>query len=198
MSHHRAVEKLDLRLRCLFTMMVSGPSNCGKTTFTKNVLLKRRLKYEKTPGKVFWFYKVYQPAYDTMLDLGIVDEFVEGLVTMEWIRDCLASLVNGSSRHLKLKRGEQKLAQTAWLPYKKQLKRLSSEDNHGQVLARIKKQTGEGVMFTALLSAAIPLITNLIELIVGGKKKKRERKRPAAATAPAAAAAQQAAAAAAE
>ena len=108
----------------------------------------------------------------------------DGSIT--FLNKCLASLVNGSSRHLKLKRGEQKLAQTAWLPYKKQLKRLSSEDNHGQVLARIKKQTGEGVMFTALLSAAIPLITNLIELIVGGKKKKRERKRPAAATAPAA------------
>ena len=99
--------------------------------------------------------------------------------SIAFLNKCLASLVNGSSPHLKLKRDEQQLAQTAWLPYKKQLKRLSNEDNHGQVLARIRKQTGEGVMFTALLSAAIPLITNLIEQIV--RRGSSKRKRPAAA-----------------
>jgi len=87
MSQPSSVEKLDLRLKCPFTMMVSGPSNCGKTTFTKNVLLKRRLKYNKTPGKVYWFYKVDQPQYGQMLELGIVDEFVEGMITMNWIKD---------------------------------------------------------------------------------------------------------------
>ena len=87
MQAKKEIETLDLRLKCPFTMLVSGPSNCGKTTFAKNVLLKRRTKYNKTPGKVYWFYKVYQSQYDRMLELGIVDEFVEGLVTMEWIKD---------------------------------------------------------------------------------------------------------------
>ena len=93
--------------------------------------------------------------------------------SLTFLNKCLASLVNGNSRHLKLKKREQKLAQKAWLPYKKALKKMSDSKNNPHILSRIKKQTGEGIIVSALLSAAIPLIANLIEHIVrGGKKKK--------------------------
>ena len=93
--------------------------------------------------------------------------------SLTFLNKCLASLVNGNSRHLKLKKREQKLAQKAWLPHKKALKKMSDSKNNPRILSRIKKQTGEGIIFSALLSAAIPLIANLIEHIVrGGKKKK--------------------------
>ena len=75
------VKGLDLRLKCPFKMIVTGPSNCGKRTFTKKLLTIRRLKYNQTPGKV------YQDSYNHMLELGIVDEFIEGLVSMDWIKE---------------------------------------------------------------------------------------------------------------
>ena len=36
---------------------------------------------------MYWFYKVYQDVYGRMLELGIVDEFVQGIVTMEWVKN---------------------------------------------------------------------------------------------------------------
>ena len=66
-------------------MLVSGPSNSGKTTFVKNLLVRRNVLYDKPPRKVFWFYKVYQHTYDDMLRLNIVHEFIEGMCTMDWL-----------------------------------------------------------------------------------------------------------------
>ena len=34
---------LDLRLKNPFTMLVSGPTACGKTTFTRELLIRRNL-----------------------------------------------------------------------------------------------------------------------------------------------------------
>lgn len=78
---------LDLRLKCPFTMMVSGPSSSGKSTFVKELVLRRSVLYNEKPGKVFWFYKVYQDMYNEMIQLGIVDEFVEGMCTMDWLKE---------------------------------------------------------------------------------------------------------------
>lgn len=80
-------ELIDLRLKCPFTMLVSGPSGSGKTTFTKNLLEKRIVKFNVEPNKVYWFYKVYQKSYDDMSQNGSVDEFIEGMPTMNWIKD---------------------------------------------------------------------------------------------------------------
>ena len=76
---------LDLRLKNPFTMLVSGPTACGKTTFTRELLIRRNLLNTKPTYKVYYFYKVYQPIFDQMKQLGIVDEFVEGMCTMDFL-----------------------------------------------------------------------------------------------------------------
>lgn len=80
-------EKIDLRLKCPFTMCLIGVSKSGKSTFARNLLKHRRLKYNSPPGKVYWFYKVYQTMYDEMLQLGIVDHFEMGMPTMAWMEE---------------------------------------------------------------------------------------------------------------
>ena len=67
---------LDLRLKNPFTMLVSGPIACGKTTFTRELLIQRNLLNTKPTHRVYYFYKVSQPIFDQMKQLGIVDEFI--------------------------------------------------------------------------------------------------------------------------
>jgi energy-coupling factor transporter ATP-binding protein EcfA2 len=78
---------LDLRLKCPFTLLVAGPSGCGKTSFIHRLLAQNDQLYNKPPGKVYWFYRVYQKVFDTMKYFGVVDEFIQGMVTMEWIKE---------------------------------------------------------------------------------------------------------------
>ena len=81
--------ELDLRLKNPFTMLVCGPSSCGKTTFVQNLLVNKDTLYNKKAGKVFWCYKVWQKSYDFMRQLGAVDHFHHGLPTMEWMQETI-------------------------------------------------------------------------------------------------------------
>ena len=76
---------LDLRLENPFTMLVSGTTAFGKTTFTRELLIRLILLNSKLTHKVFYFYKVYQPIFDQMKKLGIVDEFIEDMCTMKFL-----------------------------------------------------------------------------------------------------------------
>lgn len=90
--------------------------------------------------------------------------------TLGFLSECLACIVNGNSRHLRLKEKEKKLAQKAWSPYQKTLKKMSNPKNKATVLKGLQRQTGEGFLMSAILSAAIPLITTLIQKLTGRKK----------------------------
>ena len=54
------MEDLDLRLKCPFTVLISGPSNCGKTIFVIKLLKERNNLFNANSNNVYWFYKVYQ------------------------------------------------------------------------------------------------------------------------------------------
>ena len=78
---------VDLRLKCPFTMLVSGPSSSGKSSFVKELLLRRKVLFNSKPGKVFWFYKVHQDWYEATQRRGVVSEFIQGMCTTDWIKD---------------------------------------------------------------------------------------------------------------
>lgn len=63
-----------------FTMMISGPTACGKTTLVKDVLLNQRIY----PGvhRIMWLYKRWQPLY-TEIQKTVVPqvEFIQGIPT---------------------------------------------------------------------------------------------------------------------
>jgi GTPase SAR1 family protein len=90
LNKNKTLENIDLRLRCPFTMLISGPSSSGKTTFTRRLLERRGDKFDKSSPKVYWFYKVYQDIYEKMKQENVVDEFIEGIPSMSWIDENIA------------------------------------------------------------------------------------------------------------
>lgn len=73
----------DFRFVCPFSMLVSGPSNCGKSTFVREVITRQDELYTKPPGRVFYFYRVYQAAFKSLHPY--VTQFVQGICSMEWL-----------------------------------------------------------------------------------------------------------------
>ena len=86
-AHETNLVNLDLRFRTPGTILLCGPTASGKTTFVREFLLLRKYIYDREPGPVYYFYRVYQDIFDDMLKNGIVDEFHEGMVTMDWIKE---------------------------------------------------------------------------------------------------------------
>jgi len=91
-------ERVDIRLKCPFSMLVAGSSGSGKTQFVTRVLANRERLYDKSSsrGRVVYFYKEYQPLLDQLQADGIVDEFRNEMVTMTWLRALCASNHNST------------------------------------------------------------------------------------------------------
>ena len=55
----------EFKFQHMFSMMVVGPSQSGKTYFVQQLLTKNCIDYpEKKPLRVYWFYNQWQPSYD--------------------------------------------------------------------------------------------------------------------------------------
>ena len=51
----------------MFSMMVVGPSQCGKTHFVQQLLTQNCIDFpEKKPRMVYWFYSQWQPSYEAI------------------------------------------------------------------------------------------------------------------------------------
>ena len=64
-----------------FTMTVSGPTCCGKTTWLKNVLLSGSIT--PSPRQIIWCYREWQPLYREMMQQIQNITFVEGIQVPE-------------------------------------------------------------------------------------------------------------------
>ena len=59
------------------TILVSGPTGCGKTRFVSSMILKNM--FERMPHRIVWVYSEWQPLYDEVKLLRSEVEFVHGL-----------------------------------------------------------------------------------------------------------------------
>lgn len=58
-----------------FTMMIAGPSSCGKTTFVKQMLLNKRKMFDVDFDRIIWCYSVSS----SIPDIPGIDEFHNGV-----------------------------------------------------------------------------------------------------------------------
>ncbi len=69
----------DVRLKTPFSLMAVGPSNCGKTQWTKTLLEQGRMIMQSYPDRIVWCYSEFQPAYTHLSKQFPQIEFIEGI-----------------------------------------------------------------------------------------------------------------------
>ena len=67
------------------SMMLVGPSQCGKTHFVHQLLIHKRITYpDKKPVMIYWFYNQWQPRYEEIQRaLKNKIRFAQGLPNLE-------------------------------------------------------------------------------------------------------------------
>ena len=68
----------DARLQHPFSLVVSGPSNCGKTFFVKDIVTNAERVISQRFDNVVYIYSCWQPLYDQLLKIRDIN-FVNGL-----------------------------------------------------------------------------------------------------------------------
>ena len=80
MTHVTGVIQTEnyFKLQHPFTMMISGPTSCGKTTLVKQILYNDVIQPKLQ--RIVWLYKRWQPLYDTIKsNVWPPVEFIQGL-----------------------------------------------------------------------------------------------------------------------
>lgn len=68
-----------------FTCLIAGPSQSGKTSLLKEILLFNNLLIEPAPQKIIYCYSVWQPVYDELKNNCKNIEFNEGIYNIDLI-----------------------------------------------------------------------------------------------------------------
>lgn len=79
----------DARLRNPSTFIISGPSQCGKTSLVADLLQKATQLFEdpRCRQKVFFFYKQWQPKYDEIARSDPNVLFIQRLPSVDQIKE---------------------------------------------------------------------------------------------------------------
>lgn len=85
------------------TISISGATSSGKTEWVKQLLKHKDTMFSSPPSRVFYFYGIWQRAFDDMLEVdfvsglpGDVESFADGKSPVLWIMDDLMNDVVNS------------------------------------------------------------------------------------------------------
>ena len=65
------------------SFIISGATQSGKSTFVKNLLINKEKLIQPTPKVTYLFYKIWQPIFTEMKEMGLVTTFTEGMPDMD-------------------------------------------------------------------------------------------------------------------
>ena len=72
-------QQSKLILQHPFTMLIAGPTSCGKTMWIAQLLQLSNTMINPAPTRILYFYKRWQPLYDEIMKHVPHIEFVEGI-----------------------------------------------------------------------------------------------------------------------
>ena len=81
------------RIKCPSSILVVGPSNCGKTTFLKRLLTENLDLFEVRPSKIVYCYGSWQPTFELLKKYGV--EFHEGVPDEEFLKKKFGKVAEG-------------------------------------------------------------------------------------------------------
>ena len=84
------VEKKHLQFKHPFNAIISGPSQCGKTTFVRKLLENHSILINglnKNIITVAWAYGKWQPTYSNAIK-NVDFRYIEGIPDEEEVKDC--------------------------------------------------------------------------------------------------------------
>ena len=70
---------IEQRFLAPFNLMISGPSQSGKSHWIEKFLTYKELLMDIQPQKIFLIYSIYQPAYERMMSKNLIDKVIRGL-----------------------------------------------------------------------------------------------------------------------
>lgn len=88
---------------------------------------------------------------------------------LNFLARCLHCLIYNQTR-LRLTPSERTRVRSVLQPHHKELKYISSAGQGDKLSKQLRRQTGRGFLLSALITAAIPLISSVINKLLGKKK----------------------------
>lgn len=76
-----------------FTCLIAGPSQSGKTTLLKQILLFNNILINPAPQKIIYCYSAWQSMYDEIKNTLSNVEFFEGIFDISHIDSTIATLI---------------------------------------------------------------------------------------------------------
>ena len=79
----------NVQLKTPFTLLVCAPTKAGKSTFVANLLRDAHMAelFDRRPGPIYYFYNLWSTTFDLLKEYNIVDQFIQGNCSMDWLRE---------------------------------------------------------------------------------------------------------------
>ena len=65
------------------SFIISGATQSGKSTFVKNLLINKENLIQPPPKVTYLIYKIWQPIFTEMQEMGLVTKCIEGMPDMD-------------------------------------------------------------------------------------------------------------------